>query len=225
MPPRHAERRRRRRIAHQRRVRRPTVVASDVAAAARRRRGPKAFAAAAVVGGTVLAGSTAWGVFGAGETVGANAFTTGTVTLTDDDAGAALFSLSNMKPGDGGSRCVVVTNAGSLASTVRLYGTASGALAPSTGVVVARGSMPAPAGGSCTGFVADTATHVPGMVPGVVYAGTFATLPTTFAGGIVDPTPSWATNESHAYRITVTLREGAAPGGSGALGLTWEAQR
>jgi hypothetical protein len=49
-----------------------------------------------------------------------NSAVAGTVTLTDNDSGAAMFSLASLKPGDTDTRCLQVTYTGSLPALVRL---------------------------------------------------------------------------------------------------------
>lgn len=51
-----------------------------------------------------------------------NSWATGSVTLTDDDLGVAMFSVTNMLPGDTISNSITVTNASSVPLDVRLYG-------------------------------------------------------------------------------------------------------
>jgi hypothetical protein len=61
-----------------------------------------------------------------------NTFTLGRVTLGDDDAGAPLFTLPALVPGELVENCITVTYAGSVyPATVRLSGTGTGPLAPS----------------------------------------------------------------------------------------------
>ena len=50
-----------------------------------------------------------------------NNFTAGTVTIADNDANAALYTLTNQKPGITTDRCIKVTYTGSLDSDVKLY--------------------------------------------------------------------------------------------------------
>src|SRR5687768_9296799 len=52
--------------------------------------------------------------------------TAGTVALTDNDSGTAMFSMSNAKPGATDSGCITVTSTGTLPSLVKLYGTTTG---------------------------------------------------------------------------------------------------
>src|SRR5688572_22513092 len=78
----------------------------------------------ALVGVTMRVGT--WSAFSAATSNAGNTFSAGTVTLADNDAGVAMLSLSNAKPGNTDTGCITVTYTGSLASTVRLYGTTTG---------------------------------------------------------------------------------------------------
>lgn len=49
-----------------------------------------------------------------------NAFTAGTLTQTNSKANAAIFNISNMKPGDTVNGTVTITNSGTLPSTFKL---------------------------------------------------------------------------------------------------------
>ncbi|GAB3518159.1 TasA family protein [Arthrobacter monumenti] len=54
-----------------------------------------------------------------------NAYTSGTLTQSNSKANAAIFNLSNVKPGDTVNGTVTITNTGSLASTFTLKETAT----------------------------------------------------------------------------------------------------
>lgn len=157
-----------------------------------------------------------------------NSFAAGTVAIGDNDAGSAMFDLSGLKPGDSASRCVLVTYTGSLDATVRLYGTVSGALAPYLTLTVTRGTDSSPSFSSCTNFTPDAADHI-GAGAGVIFSGTLAAYPSTYAAGIVDPVSgspeTWTTSESHTYRFTVTVQDdNGAQSASASATLTWEAR-
>lgn len=179
-----------------------------------------------VVGMGIAAGVPAFALFGDLAPNGDNSFQAGTVTLSDDDAGSAMFSLTGMKPTDAAvSRCILVTYGGSVPATVRLYATASGTLASYLNLTVTRGT--GASFGSCGSFSAD-ATDYLGSGPGVVYSGTLAGYPTSYAAGIVDPpsggAETWTTSETHAYRFTVSVQDNSsAQGTSASAGFTWEA--
>jgi hypothetical protein len=83
-----------------------------------------------------------------------NNWETGSVTLTDDDGGAAMFQISNVVPGQTGSKCIAVTASPTVPSIVKLYSADlnSGGLQDYVKVKIEQGT-----GGSfgdCTGFTA-----------------------------------------------------------------------
>jgi len=136
------------------------------------------------------------------------------VSLTDDDGGTALFSVTDMVPGDTETACIEVTYTGSIVGAdlagLNLYGASSGALAAELDLDVQRSA----AGGSCAAF-ASAAT---------VYSGALSSLGTDFATGAAGLTPS-AANETVAYQFSVTLPStatDAVQGASGAASFTWE---
>src|SRR6476469_7214198 len=72
----------------------------------------------------VLAAFAATGVFSAFSSQTdnpGNVVTAGTVTLSDNDGGSALYSLTAAKPGDSQASCIKVTYTGSLDANVRIY--------------------------------------------------------------------------------------------------------
>lgn len=185
------------------------------------RRIARSVLALAVTG--ALAGTASWSSFS--STVGnfGNAFAAGTVAIGDNDAGQALLSMTGARPGDSVSGCVKVTYTGSLGATVRLYAAVSGALAPYLDVVVTRGTDPAPSFPSCAGFTPDAVDYI-GQGPGVVYSGTLAAFPSSWAAASDDP-GAWTQGDSHSYRVKVALRnDAAAQGLSGSASFTWEAR-
>jgi hypothetical protein len=159
----------------------------------------------------VLAGFGTWSAFSGTTSNDGNSFAAGTVTLTDDDANAAMFAMSNLKPGDTASKCIVVTFTGSLPSNVRLYGTTTGTgLDQYLDLKVTRGTVASPAFPSCTTFVPDVSNYI-GAGLGVIFNGTLQGYPDDYAGGLVDPTSgspeSWTTSEAHAYKFDVTVQD------------------
>ncbi|GAC1324045.1 MAG: hypothetical protein NVSMB13_04840 [Mycobacteriales bacterium] len=121
-----------------------------------------------------------------------------------------------------------VTYGGSLPATVRLYATSTGTLPAYLTLTVTRGTDAAPAFPSCGSFVPD-ATSYTGAGPGVVYTGTLAAFPATYAAGLVDPTAAapatWTNATSHDYRFTVSVTNNpVAAGQSGAADFTFEAR-
>jgi hypothetical protein len=176
-------------------------------------------ALAALLLATVLVWTAAYAGFSASTPAAGVPVSTGTVVLGDDDAGAAMFSVSELKPGAVGSRCIAVTSRGSAPALVKLYrtsGTTVRALASYLNLTVSAGS-----GGdsdSCGAFVPS----------GDVYSGTVVNMPNSYATGV----GAWQTagntaGETRTYRISFSLSASApvsAADGSVSLGFTWEAQ-
>ncbi|MGQ0805171.1 MAG: hypothetical protein ACT4PI_15085 [Actinomycetota bacterium] len=181
----------------------------------------------ALLGGA-LAGT--WSAFSATTDNDGNTFSAGTVTLSDNDAGSALFTLSNAAAGSSDTGCITVTYTGSLASTVRLYGTTAGTgLDQYLDLRITRGSFASvPAFDSCTGFSADATNYI-GAGAGVIYNGTLQGYADDYATGLVDPTAgtpeSWTNPESHVYQIQVTVQDNdLAQGKNATQTFTWEAR-
>jgi len=150
-----------------------------------------------------------------------NVVSAGTVTLSDDDGGAATVSVAGGRPGDVVTGCVRVTSQGTLPTGAVLYGTATGGLAAHITLRVTRGTQPDGATG-CTGFTADAADHV-GAGAGVVYDGPLTALPATAAAGVALP-GVWSAGATHAYRVRVALGiDPAAQGLTATATLRWRA--
>ena len=171
-----------------------------------------------------VVGQASYSSFSAKVGNAGNNLAAGTVTLSDDDAGSALLSLSNLKPGSSGSRCVAVTSTGSLPSAVKLYATdviTTKSLSSYVSWTVTQGT-----GGSyssCSGFTASASGSS-------VYSGTlagFTTAATSYASGLGTWSPVGGATEartfSFAYAVSGTTPD-TAQGGTVSFGLTWEAQ-
>jgi hypothetical protein len=177
------------------------------------------------------AGSYTWGAFVSTTQNSGNSISSGSVVLSDNDGGNALLSLSAALPGASDTGCITVTYGGSIASTVRLYGTTTGSgLDQFLDLRITRGtySPTDPGYDSCTNFQADAPDYL-GAGAGVIYDGTLQGFPDSYAGGLVDPAPgtpeTWTSAESHVYRIQVTLQNNsAAEGKDAAQAFTWEAR-
>src|SRR4051794_24140686 len=147
-------------------------------------------------------------------------WTAGTVALSDDDSNTALFTAANLKPGATGTKCIAVTSTGSLASTVKLYGTSYATtkdLASNINLKVEEGTGATTA--SCAGFTGGS----------TIFDGTmtsFGTAKTDFASGVGAWAPA-AGSQTKSYKVTYSLSNSTpdtAQGGSAALGFTWESQ-
>ena len=143
----------------------------------------------------------------------ANSFSTGSVVLTDDDTGSALFTAASVSPGVPVVSCIVVSYEGTLVpADVRLYGTSSGVLAPylDTTIEVGTGGSFA----SCAGFVSSS----------TIYNNTLDNLPTVWGTGLAVFTAT--TNpETRTLRFSVDVQDvPAAQGQSATADFTFEAQ-
>jgi predicted ribosomally synthesized peptide with SipW-like signal peptide len=190
----------------------------------------KVLASAVVLGLLgLLGGMGTLSAFSATTSNSGNSFASGTVAIGDNDANGAIFNLSGMKPGSTDSGCIEVTYTGSLASTVRLYGTTGGTgLDPYLDLVVTRGTISSGAFDSCTNFTAD-ATNYTGAGNGIIYNGTLDGFADSYAAGLVEPTAgspeSWTNGEVHAYKFQVTLADNnAAQNLTATQTFTWEAR-
>jgi hypothetical protein len=178
----------------------------------------------AIAASGFLVSQASYAAFSANTDNAANNWTSGTVALADDDAGAAMFTATNLKPGSTGSKCIVVTSSGSLPSVVKLYGsgsTTTKALNTFLDVTITAGN--GGSFGNCTGFT-------PLAGGGSVFNGTlagFASSATNYGNGLGSWTTTGGANETRTFKIDYTLQSGApnsAQGGSASIGFNWEAQ-
>lgn len=197
----------------------------------RQRAGTKLLVIGALIVLIGVANAGTWAAFPGTAQNSGNKIDSGTVGLSDNDSGTALFSLAGMKPGDMTTTCIKVTYAGSLPSNVRLYGTTTGTgLDQYTSLQITRGTYSStPSFPSCTNFTADSTTYITGQSAGVVYTGTLASFPTSWSNGVVDPystaPESWTTNEVHVYKLQLTLGDNVtAVGKSASSTFGWEAK-
>lgn len=73
----------------------------------------------------LIAGTMVWqgsqAAFTASTRNAGSAWSTGNVVLTDDDLGAAAFTVENIVPGQTGQKCIVVTSGSNVPGEVRAY--------------------------------------------------------------------------------------------------------
>jgi hypothetical protein len=178
-----------------------------------------------IAGGLVWQGSQA--AFTATTRNAGNSWSTGSVFLSDDDLGAAAFTVENIVPGQTGTKCIVVTSNANVPGQVHPY---SGNLIAASGLEnriylkLEHGT-----GGSfndCTGFTA-TGTAIADQ--------TLSTLATTnhdYASGGTAWSTAGTAGETRSYRATwrfdttgltqeqVNTLQGARVG----IDLVWELQ-
>lgn len=183
----------------------------------------KLLLSALVIGVTgACAGFSTFSAFTGTTSNTGNTFATGTVTIDDNDAGGAMYNVSDALPGVPTVKCIKVTYTGSLASDVALYTPST--LDPSAQYVdltIEKGTGNA-AFPDCTGFTPES----------TIFSGTlggFASAHTDFGSGVASYPGSqteWDTNDSAVYRFTLSVQNVAAAQAItvAAHTFTWEAQ-
>lgn len=161
----------------------------------------------------VVASAGTFSAFSSSTSNGGNSFAAGTVYISDNDAGAALYTLTNRKPGQGASSCIKVTYTGSLDADVKIYTTdVIGSLGPYLDLTITPGTQSSSTFPSCTGFTASGAAIFSGTLSG------FASAHGSYAAGLASTPASatkWATNDAVVYKVDITLQDdNAANGGS-----------
>ena len=180
-----------------------------------------AAAPVALIASGLIVSQASYSAYSATTTNPTSNWATGTVVLSDNDDNTAAFSADNLKPGATGSKCIVVTSSGTLASSVKLYttnATTTNSLASHVNLSITQGTGGSL--GSCDGYVSANS----------VYNGTLSGLTssaTDFSSGLGVWEPTGTGSETKTYQITYTV-SGSAPdstqGGTAAVGFTWEAQ-
>lgn len=166
----------------------------------------KALASALVVG--VLGSVVALGVFGlfsATTQNSGNEISAGTIAISDNDAGSAMFNITNAKPGDTWTRCIKVSYNGSLPADVKLYELGGGGpLSPYLKLKLEQGTQAESTFPSCTGFTPDGTNGT-----GTIYEGPgFGSIGNSYeTGAPVVPFGKtvWSPGESLVFRATLTF--------------------
>ena len=131
-----------------------------------------------------------------------NSYATGTLTQSNSKANAAIFSLSNLKPGDSLVGKVTITNTGTLASTFKLTENASNGFVNKSNLTMR-----------------ITTTAAPNTT---LWSGTFGALTTAGPLALGD----FAAGEAREFIFTVTLAQAAdntEQGKSASGTFTWDA--
>ena len=178
-----------------------------------------------IAGGMVWQGSQA--AFTASTRNAGSSWSTGNVVLTDDDLGAAAFTVENIVPGQTGQKCIVVMSQSNVQGEVRAY---------TQNLISSKGlenriyfDLEQGTGGSfndCTGFT-PTANTVPDLP-----ISTLASINRDFATGGASWQTAGSPGETQSYRGTwrfdttglsqddINALQGARVG----IDLVWELQ-
>lgn len=165
---------------------------------------------------TVLIVTSSQAAFSATTSSSSNTFGTGSVVITDDDSGSALFTATAMTAGIPIVDCITVTYSGTLTpADIRMYGTSSGTLATYLDTTIEVGT-----GGSfgdCTGFTPSS----------TLYTGTLANYSSThinWSSGLAAFTAA-SNPTSRTLRFSFDVQNNpSAQGQSASADFTWEAQ-
>lgn len=180
----------------------------------------------------VLAGPLVWqgsmAAFTATTRNSGNSWATGQVALTDDDRGAAGFTVENLVPGSTDTKCIVVTSSSTVPGEVRSYAqnlsSSANGLEDHLMLQIERGS-----GGTfndCTGFTPD-----PGTLPAQSLS-TLAKANRDYATGASPWDTTGTRGEQKTYRGTWTFdttgmtqqQVDALQGSRVSVDLVWELQ-
>jgi hypothetical protein len=154
-----------------------------------------------------------------------NNWETGSVTLSDDDLGAAAFRVAGVVPGQTGSKCLVVTSQSTVPGQVRVYVANLGAEGLESNITV---SLQSGTGGSfadCTGFT-PTASLPPlslAVINGAIH---------DYATGVLPWDTTGTPGENKVYKATWTFdvtgltqaQIDALQGKSTSVDVVWELQ-
>jgi len=172
-----------------------------------------------VFAAALLAFQSTGAAFSATTENAGDAFTAGTVTLSDNDSGTAMFPALNMEPNDPAVGCIEVTYSGSLDPEIRTYGaiTTGDGLDAYLDLTIERGT------GTCAAFVADAAVWTNGTDGDL---GVFLGAVTNYATGVDNWQPTGGgADDVVPYRFTITLQDNPlAQAKSVTVTFTWEAQ-
>ncbi|TPQ16527.1 hypothetical protein [Streptomyces sporangiiformans] len=178
--------------------------------------------------GLMLSGGLVWhasqAAFSGRTTNSGVSWTAGSINLTNDSGGQPLFNLSNITPGDTGSRCIAITSEATVPTSIKLYTSTSNApsndISPYLDITVEDGT-----GGSfdsCDGFTPSAP---------VDYTGTLENLTTTrtnYANGIGPWPLTGNPPETRTFRLSWTFSATAPDSTQGGstpnVNFTWEAQ-
>ncbi len=148
--------------------------------------------------GAIAVGSGATFTSTSGNTI--SAVTSGTLTQSNSKDGKAIFSLTDLKPGDTLNGTLTLTNTGSLPADFSLTEVSS-----NNGF----------SGSNLTLDIVDTTANT------TVYSGTFGGL----ADGAENALGTWASGAAHSFRFTVKLSQDATnaeQGKTAGATYTWD---
>lgn len=175
----------------------------------------------AVLAGVLGSGAMVWtasnAAFSGTTTNPSNSWSAGTVSLTDDDSGTAMFTATGLTPASAAlTKCIVVTYGGSVAAPVKLYAAAPGGTGLGTylNLDIEIGTVGTFA--NCGAFVGAS-----------IYSGTVAlfSAKTDYTTGVATTWTPTAAAQTRVFKFTVSVIDNNAGNGlTCTMPFTWEAQ-
>jgi predicted ribosomally synthesized peptide with SipW-like signal peptide len=171
-----------------------------------------------------IAGFGTYSAFSSTTSNTGNQFAAGTVSIGDNDAGSAMYTVTNQKPNVNTVKCIQVTYSGSLDADVKLYTTTTTIPAAATNLLltIEKGTSTGSTGfPDCGTFTAQG---------GPIYSGSlrdFQQTKNSYANGVSaypGAATKWVTSDALVYRFTVSANDSAGGVDSGLHQFTWEAQ-
>jgi len=181
---------------------------------------------------TVVGSIVAFGTFSAFSSSTdnpGNQFAAGSVAISDNDLGTALYNVSKKKPGDSKTSCVKVTYTGTLPSNVKLYlpDPVNSQISEYVDLDITSGTGSA---ANCSDFATDTANS--SVYDGEL--GDFAATYGDYANGLADfplAKTKWDANDTVTYKVRVEMQDTNAANSeastgyaSGVHSYVWEAR-
>jgi len=179
----------------------------------------------AAIGGMLTSGALVWqssaAVFKDTATNGSNRWTAGNVAITSETT-SLLFNITGLKPGDSGSKCIVVTYNGNIGASVKLYASASsGTFRQYLNLTVGLGSVGNYA--SCGAFAVQSTAYPTDSNVTLEY---FCINRNSYANGVGSWTPS-AAGQTKVYRFTYDVDPAtpdSAQSSTAGVTFTWATQ-
>ena len=180
--------------------------------------------------GLILSATLVWqasnSAFSATTANPTNSWATGTVVLSDDDTGAAMFNATGLKPGSTAEKCIVVTYTSSLAATVMLYGTGLASTNSMSGWLSVAVEQ-APVATTPTATASPPMGLAPPLLSGATSTASVLPSPTSATGSAPFAPVAGQASQTKSYRIVYELvpsTPNSVQGGTASIGLTWEAR-
>jgi hypothetical protein len=177
---------------------------------------------AALLASSTMVWQSSYAAFSSTTTNPGNSWAAGTVTISDDDSGTAMFAATGLTPSSSaGVKCIKVTYTGNVAAPVKLNGAnITGTLGTYLNLTIDVGAAAGPgAFANCGAFAVSSSIYSPGTVAA------FNSSYTSYAAGLSTGWTPSVNGDYRVFRFTYTVaNNNAANGASCTADFVWEAQ-